>query len=119
MSIAIKRAYDPASSSDGYRVLVDRLWPRGVSKDKLKVDAWMKDIAPSADLRKWYGHEVEKWPEFRKRYRAELQKPPARDLLQELMQRAQKGKVTLVIGARDAEHANGAVIAELIREKLC
>lgn len=118
MSIAIKRAYDPASSGDGYRVLVDRLWPRGVSKEKLTVDAWMKEIAPSTDLRKWYGHQAEKWPEFRKRYRAELGEPPAHDLLQELIQRARKGKVTLVIGARDAEHANGAVIAELIRERL-
>ena len=117
MPIAIKRAYDPASPGDGYRVLVDRLWPRGVTKDKLKIDAWMKDIAPSADLRKWYGHQLEKWPEFRKRYRAELQKASA-DLLRELTQRARKGKVTLVIGARDAEHANGTVIAELVREKL-
>ena len=78
----------------------------------------MKEIAPSADLRKWYGHEPEKWPEFRKRYRTELLKPPAHDLLQELIQRARKGKVTLVIGARDSEHANGTVILELIREGL-
>lgn len=118
MSIAIKRAYDPAATGDGYRVLVDRMWPRGLSKDKLKVDVWMKDIAPSAELRKWYGHQVEKWPEFRKRYRAELQQPPARDLLEELIHRARKGKVTLVIGARDPAHANGMVIAELIRAKL-
>jgi uncharacterized protein YeaO (DUF488 family) len=118
MSVTVKRAYDPASPGDGYRVLVDRLWPRGLSKDKLQIDAWMKEIAPSADLRKWYAHQAEKWPEFRKRYRAELQKAPARDLLQELTERAHKGKVTLVIGARDLEHANGTVIAELIQEKL-
>jgi uncharacterized protein YeaO (DUF488 family) len=118
MSIAIKRAYDPPAASDGFRVLVDRLWPRGLSKDKVKIDAWMKELAPSAELRKWYGHQEEKWPEFRKRYRAELQKAPARGLLEELRQRARKGKVTLVIGARDVEHANGTVIAELIREKL-
>jgi uncharacterized protein YeaO (DUF488 family) len=117
MSITIKRAYDPTSSEDGFRVLVDRLWPRGLSKEKLKIDAWMKEIAPSAELRKWYGHQPEKWPEFRKRYRAELQKPPARGLLEDLIQRARKGKVTLVIGARHPEHANGTVIAELIREK--
>jgi uncharacterized protein YeaO (DUF488 family) len=118
MAIAVKRAYDPASADDGYRVLVDRLWPRGLSKDKLKIDLWMKEIAPSAELRKWYGHEEEKWLEFRKRYRAELRKPSASELLKELIQHARRGKLTLVIGARDLEHANGTVIAELIREKL-
>jgi uncharacterized protein YeaO (DUF488 family) len=118
MSVSIKRAYDPPAAGDGYRVLVDRLWPRGVSKGKLKIDAWVKDIAPSAELRKWYGHEIDKWPEFRKRYRTKLQQPPARDLLQELIKRARKGKVTLVIAAHDPEHANGTVIAELIRAKL-
>lgn len=115
MSISVKRAYDKPEPLDGYRVLVDRLWPRGLSKEKLKIDEWMKDIAPSAELRKWYGHEIEKWPEFRKRYRSELAKPPAKDLLEELAARAKRGKVTLVIGARDAEHANGAVIAELLK----
>lgn len=114
MSVSVKRAYDKPEPSDGYRVLVDRLWPRGLSKEKLKIDEWMKDIAPSADLRKWYGHEIEKWPEFRKRYRSELSKPPAKDLLAKLAARAKRGKVTLVIGARDAEHANGAAIAELL-----
>jgi uncharacterized protein YeaO (DUF488 family) len=118
MSVQVKRAYDEPSSKDGYRVLVDRLWPRGISKEKLKVDDWMKEIAPSTELRKWYGHEPEKWPEFRKRYRSELSKPPASDLLDQLVKRARKGKVTLVIGAKDAERANGAVIAEMIQEKL-
>jgi uncharacterized protein YeaO (DUF488 family) len=118
MSIAIKRAYEPASSGDGYRVLVDRLWPRGLSKENLRIDTWMREISPSPDLRKWYRHQPEKWPEFRKRYQSELQKAPASDLLRELVQRARKGKVTLVVGARDAEHSNGEVIAELIRQKL-
>lgn len=117
MPVEVKRAYEKASTADGYRVLADRLWPRGISKANLKIDEWMKDIAPSAELRKWYGHEPEKWPEFRKRYRAELQKPPASDLLEQLRKRARKEKVTLVIGARDAEHANGAVIAEMIQGK--
>jgi uncharacterized protein YeaO (DUF488 family) len=116
--IAVKRAYDPPAPEDGYRVLVDRLWPRGISKQKLKADEWMKEIAPSADLRKWYGHEPEKWPEFRKRYRAELSRPPASDLLDRLLERARKAKVTLMVGARDAERSNGTIIAELIREKL-
>lgn len=118
MSIQVKRAYEKPGREDGYRVLVDRLWPRGMTKEKLKIDTWMKEIAPSAALRTWYGHEVGKWLEFRKRYRAELGKPPARGLLEELVERARKGTVTLVIGAKDAEHANGAVIAEMIRERL-
>lgn len=117
MPVNVKRAYEKASRADGYRVLVDRLWPRGISKDDLKIDEWMKEIAPSAELRKWYGHEPEKWPEFRKRYRAELQKPPASELLEQLRRRARKQQVTLVIGARNAEHANGAVIAEMIQGK--
>jgi uncharacterized protein YeaO (DUF488 family) len=118
MSITVKRAYDPPAPEDGYRVLVDLLWPRGMTKQKLKVDEWMKEIAPSAELRKWYGHEPEKWIEFRKRYRAELGRPSANALLDSLVKRARKAKVTVVIGARDIEHANGAVIAELVREKL-
>lgn len=118
MSISVKRAYDPPSPADGYRVLVDRLWPRGVSKVKLKIDEWMKEIAPSAELRKWYGHEPEKWPEFRKRYRAELEKSPWRELLAGLVDRARRGKVTLVIGARDTGHANGAVIGELVEKSI-
>jgi uncharacterized protein YeaO (DUF488 family) len=118
MPVTIKRAYDPPGSGDGYRVLVDGLWPRGVSKEKLKIDAWMKEIAPSPDLRKWYGHRAEKWPTFRQRYQSELQNPPASDLLQELVRRARKGNITLVIGARDTEHANGTVIAELIRQRI-
>lgn len=117
MFVSVKRAYDKAEPGDGFRVLVDRLWPRGVTKEKLKIDEWMKEIAPSPELRQWYGHEIEKWPEFRKRYRAELAKPPANGLLQLLAERAKRGKVTLVIGARDVEHANGAVIAEMIEAK--
>ncbi len=117
MPVQVKRAYDPPSAADGYRVLVDRLWPRGVSKEELKLSEWMKEIAPSAELRKWYGHEPEKWPEFRQRYCRELTKPPASDLLANLAERAREGKVTLVIGARDAQHANGAVIAEMLHEK--
>ena len=116
MAISVKRAYEAAEAGDGFRVLIDRLWPRGLTKEKLKVDEWMKEIAPSAALRKWYGHEVEKWLEFRKRYRAELKKPPASNLLEQLAARGRRGKVTLVVGARDPEHANGAVIAEMLQE---
>lgn len=115
MPVKIKRAYDPPEPNDGFRVLVDRLWPRGLTKEKLKVAQWMKDIAPSAELRKWYGHDVRKWPQFRNRYRLELAKPPASELLGQLAAWARRGKVTLVIGARDVEHANGSVIAEMLR----
>ena len=118
MAVAIKRAYETASVADGYRVLVDGLWPRGISKSDLKFDAWIKDIAPSASLRKWYGHEPEKWEEFRKKYRQELSKPPRRHSLDELVERARKEQVTLIFGARDAERSNAAVIAEMITGEL-
>ncbi|MGH9377615.1 MAG: DUF488 domain-containing protein [Terriglobia bacterium] len=118
MAVSVKRAYEKPAPGDGFRVLVDRLWPRGLTKEKLKIDEWMKEIAPSPELRKWYGHEVEKWVEFRKRYQSELAKSPAKELLEELAVRDGRGKVTLVIGARDVEHANGAVIAEMIKAKM-
>ena len=92
MPIAIKRAYEAASTKDGYRVLVDGLWPRGVTKAQLEIDAWMKEIAPSAALRKWYGHKPEKWEEFRNKYRQELSKPPRKALLDELGERPARGK---------------------------
>jgi uncharacterized protein YeaO (DUF488 family) len=118
MPVAIKRAYEAAITKDGYRVLVDGLWPRGVTKAQLKIDAWMRDIAPSVGLRKWYGHKPEKWEEFRNKYRQELSKPPRKALLDELIDRARKGQVTLVFGARDAERSNAAVIAEMVRPEL-
>lgn len=118
MSVATKRAYEKASPEDGYRILIDGLWPRGLTKEKLKVAHWMRAIAPSAPLRSWYGHRPERWEEFRKKYRQELQKPPRQGLLDELVRRARKEKVTLVFGARDAERSNASVIAEMIRQRL-
>ena len=118
MPVAIKRAYEAASAEDGYRVLVDGLWPRGITKAELKIDAWMKPIAPSTELRKSYGHIPEKWEEFRKRYCEELRKPPRKALLDQLVERARKGRLTLVFGARDAERSNAAVVAEMVRAKL-
>jgi uncharacterized protein YeaO (DUF488 family) len=117
MPVGTKRAYEKPVPQDGYRVLVDGLWPRGVTKGKLKIDQWMREIAPSAALRKWYGHKTEKWEEFRKRFRRELSNSPRKDLIEELVQRSRKEKVTLVFGARDAEHSNAAVIAEMIQEQ--
>ena len=118
MPIAMKRVYDAASAQDGYRVLVDGLWPRGISKAQLKLDAWMRDIAPSASLRKWYGHIPEKWGDFKKKYRQELRKPPRKALLEELVGRARKGQVTLLFAARDAQRSNAAALAEVIRAEL-
>jgi uncharacterized protein YeaO (DUF488 family) len=108
-TVRLKRAYEPPEESDGRRILVERLWPRGVTKEKADLDAWMKEIAPSAELRKWYGHVVERWPEFQKRYTAELAEAAKKPLLQELAESARKGPVTLVYGAHDTEH-NGAVV---------
>ena len=118
MPVEMKRAYEAPAAKDGYRVLVDGLWPRGVTKAKLKVDAWMKEIAPSATLRKSYCHIPEKWEDFRKMYRQELSKPPRKALLEELVEQARRGQLTLVFGSHDAERSNAAVLAEVIRRKL-
>ena len=109
-SVAIKRAYDPPSSEDGTRILVDRLWPRGLSKKKAALADWAKNVAPSPALRKWFGHKPERFQEFAKRYRAELKASPAPDEL-----RALKGKVTLVYGARDPEINHAVVLAKVLR----
>ncbi|HET8633944.1 MAG TPA: DUF488 domain-containing protein [Gemmatimonadales bacterium] len=107
MPLKIKRAYDPPSRSDGKRILVDRLWPRGMKKEALALDGWMKEIAPSPELRTWFGHKPERFAEFRKRYRAELKQHA--ELVAELRGLAKTGTLTLVYGARDEVH-NGAVV---------
>lgn len=107
--IRLKRAYDPPSPEDGRRVLVDRLWPRGVSRKDAHIDLWLKDIAPSAELRRWFGHRPERWPEFRKRYLEELESSPA---VAELKQIMASGHVTLIFGAKDREHNDAVVLAE-------
>ncbi len=107
--VRIKRAYEEPATDDGYRVLVDRLWPRGVKKQSLRLDLWAKDLAPSPDLRIWFGHDPERFHEFARRYHGELRAAPARALLAELARRAAHGSVTLVYAARDEEH-NGAVV---------
>ena len=116
--IAIKRAYEPAAEADGYRVLVERLWPRGVSKAAARLDAWEKDVAPSADLRRWYGHDPAKWPEFQARYARELAEPAARAALDGLAERAREGPVTLVYGSRVGEISNAAVLRCILEERL-
>jgi len=115
--VATKRAYEPALEEDGYRVLIDRLWPRGVSKAKARIDLWAKDIAPSKELREWYGHDPEKWPEFQKRYRHELQAAAAVAVLDDLARRARRGRVTLVYASHAADISNAAVLGPLISRR--
>ncbi len=117
MTVKMKRAYDEPEASDGTRVLIDRLWPRGLTKERAKIDLWLKDVAPSAELRKWYGHELERWEEFRRRYQAELQSEPAREALERLRGLERQGTVTLIVGARDSEHSDGAVLRELLNAR--
>jgi uncharacterized protein YeaO (DUF488 family) len=112
--ISIKRAYEPPAASDGRRVLVDRLWPRGVSKAEAKLDAWMREVAPSDALRRWFGHEPERWAEFRRRYREELAANPAVETLRKL---AAEGPLTLVYGAKDEAHNDAVVLAERLGER--
>jgi len=114
--ISIKRAYETASPGDGQRLLVDRLWPRGVTREKLKIDEWYRSASPSAELRKWFGHDPARWPEFKKRYLAELESRP--ENWKPLLERAGKGKTTLVYGARDTEHNDAVVLKELLEAGL-
>lgn len=108
--VAIKRAYEEPAPEDGTRVLIDRLWPRGVSKEKAKIDLWLKDVAPSAELRTWYGHDQAKYDEFRRRYLEELAHEPGKSGMARLREMAAKGPVTLVFAAHDAAHANATVL---------
>lgn len=113
MKIAVKRIYEPAASDDGYRILIDRLWPRGIKKEVAGIDEWCKEVAPSAKLRTWFGHDPEKWTEFKKKYKDELKDNTAWKELQELVQT--KRKITLLYGARDEVHNQAVVLADLLR----
>jgi uncharacterized protein YeaO (DUF488 family) len=113
MSLAIKRAYDKPAPGDGKRILVDRLWPRGLSKKKAALDSWHKDIAPSPGLRKWFGHRPERFAEFKRRYRRELAENPA---LGEMRAATRRGKTTLVYGARDPKINHAVVLAAVLRK---
>ena len=110
--VAVKRAYEPVDEDDGYRVLIDRLWPRGVSKERARLDEWARELAPSTELRRWFGHDPARFEEFRRRYIEEL--AAEGDKLDELRRRTSAGKVTLVYGARDSEHNDAVVLAELL-----
>ncbi len=116
--VQIKRAYAEPTPGDGYRVLVDRLWPRGVKKEALRLDLWAKELAPSPALRKWFGHAPARFRDFARRYHVELRHDPARSLLADVSRRAARGTVTLVYGARDEEHNGAVVLRDAIEDAL-
>ncbi len=113
--IRIKRIYEKYSGQDGVRVLVDRLWPRGIRRENAKVDYWMKDLAPSDQLRQWFGHDPGKWPEFQRRYRMELETAPAH--WTELLRLAEKKDITLLFGAKNQRHNNAVALAEFLQQR--
>lgn len=114
--LKIKRAYAAKETADGKRILIDRLWPRGLSKSEAGIDEWLKDLAPSADLRKWFGHDPQKWEEFRKRYIEELSSPEKKGLLENIAQAATRKNITLIYSAKDTEHSDVKVLEELINK---
>ena len=116
MNIVTKRVYDPVSDDDGFRVLVDRVWPRGMSKEHAHIDLWAKNVSPSTELRKWFGHDPAKWVEFQKRYKAELaENAEAVDLLRDAAQ--DRKKITLLYGAKDEEHNQALVLLQVLTRK--
>ena len=114
--VRAKRVYEALERSDGPRFLVERFWPRGMKKEKLKLDAWLKDVAPSDDLRRWFGHDPAKWDEFQRRYRAELDENPS--AWKQLLEAARQGNVTLLYSARDTRHNNAIVLRDYLAERL-
>src|SRR6266446_6655171 len=119
LSVALKRAYDEPAASDGTRVLVERLWPRGLSKERAHIDLWLKDVAPSTELRQWFHHDPQKFPEFRRRYQAELQSEGAQVALKKLRAIAKQGQLTLVFAAHDAAYSNAVVLRDLLLPGSC
>jgi uncharacterized protein YeaO (DUF488 family) len=114
--IKLKRVYEPASPDDGIRILVERLWPRGVKKDAIKLDTWLKDVAPSDGLRRWFGHEPKKWSGFRDRYFAELDGNP--QTWESVAKAARRGRVTLIYSSRDTEHNNAVALKDYLQDKM-
>ncbi len=112
MTIQIKRIYEPPEPGDGYRVFIDRLWPRGLKKEQAHFDVWLKELAPSTELRRWFGHDPEKWEEFKARYHRELDEQP--EAVARIAERAAAGKVTLVFGARAERYSNAAALEEYL-----
>ena len=117
-NIRLQRAYDDPTPDDGHRVLVDRVWPRGRTKEQLRLDAWAQDLGPSTQVRTWFGHDPARWAEFQARYRAELADSDRAQALDALAERARRGPVTLVFGARDTDHNQAVVIADEIERRI-
>ena len=117
-NVRLLRAYDDPGTDDGHRVLVDRVWPRGRTRDELHLDAWARDLGPSTELRKWFGHDPARWTEFQARYHGELADPEKAQALDALAAKARAGMVTLVYGARDREHNQARVIADELERRL-
>jgi uncharacterized protein YeaO (DUF488 family) len=113
MGVRLKRAYEPAFSSDGERILIDRIWPRGITREEAQLDEWARELAPSTELRRWFAHDPARFDEFRRRYTAELAAQEVK--LRELRRRARAGTVTLVFAARDVEHNDAVVLADILR----
>ena len=116
--VRIKRIYEPAAKEDGERFLVERLWARGIKKTEARLAGWLKGIAPSAELRQWYAHNIARWPEFQKRYQTELRDPARKELLDDLVRRARRGTITLVYAAKDTEHNSALVLRRVIERRL-
>ena len=116
MGIKIKRVYDKPAKSDGYRVLIDRIWPRGLTKSDTRIDEWLKEIAPSTGLRKWFNHDPAKWEQFKKKYAAELKEH--REELEKLARESRKRTVTFVFGAKDTAHSNAMALKEYLERKI-
>jgi uncharacterized protein YeaO (DUF488 family) len=114
--ISLKRVYEPASPDDGVRILVERLWPRGIKKDALRLDTWLKDVAPSDGLRRWFGHEPKKWDSFRDRYFGELDANP--EGWESIAKAARRGRVTLIYSSRDTEHNNAVALKDYLQDKI-
>jgi uncharacterized protein YeaO (DUF488 family) len=112
--VAVKRIYDPPDPGDGYRILIDHIWPRGVSRERAHLDEWARELAPSGELRKWFGHDPDRFAEFRTRYRNEL--APESERLEELRRRAADGPLTILYAARDRDHNNAVVLVELLND---
>ena len=117
-NVRLQRAYDDPAPDDGHRVLVDRVWPRGRTKEQVRLDAWARNLGPSTQLRTWFGHDPARWAEFQARYRTELAEPDRAEALDVLAERARRGPVTLVFGARDTEHNQARVIADELERRL-
>lgn len=115
MDIRTKRVYEPAESNDGFRVLVDRVWPRGLKKEDVAADLWLKELAPSSDLRKWFGHDPDKWEEFKRRYFEEV--AAQTEAVERLLEEAGDRPITLLFGARDTEHNQAVALKEYLRKR--